>query len=209
MPRVRTRVKSPARAGVGEARRAAVAGSCEGVSEGQLVEIQRSRLLAGAVGAIEELGYANTTVEHITSRARVSRRTFYELFENREACLRALFDDVWARSSRSWPRPTWVVWAGVSGCVVACGRSSSFFDRESALARVCVVQVLRGGEEVLGRREEVLAGLAGVVDEGRRESARGGDCTRADGGGPGRRGVRDHPRAAVARDAQAADGPAR
>ena len=177
MPRVRTRAKSPARAGVDEARRQTVGGQCEGVSENQLVEIQRSRLLAGAVGAIEELGYANTTVEHITSRARVSRRTFYELFENREACLRALFDDVLVTIERElaaadlaglgWRERVrgglWVI--------------LSFFDREPALARVCVVQVLRGGEEVLGRREEVLAWLAGVVDEGRRESARGGDCT--------------------------------
>ncbi len=177
MPRVRTRVKSPARAGVGEARRQAAAGSCEGVSENQLVEIQRSRLLAGAVGAIEELGYANTTVEHITSRARVSRRTFYELFENREACLRALFDDVLVTIERElsaadlgglgWRERVrgglWVI--------------LSFFDREPALARVCVVQVLRGGEEVLGRREEVLTRLAGVVDEGRGESPRSGDCT--------------------------------
>ena len=177
MPRVRTRVKSPARAGVGEARRAAVAGSCEGVSEGQLVEIQRSRLLAGAVGAIEELGYANTTVEHITSRARVSRRTFYELFENREACLRALFDDVLGTIEQE------LAAADLGGLGwrerVRGGLWTilAFFDRESALARVCVVQVLRGGEEVLGRREEVLARLAAVVDEGRRENARGGDCT--------------------------------
>ncbi len=176
MPGVRTRVKSPARAG-GEVRRQTLAGSCEVVSEGQLVEIQRSRLLAGAVGAIEELGYANTTVEHITSRARVSRRTFYELFENREACLRALFDDALGTieqelaaadlSGLSWrERVRGGLWAILS-----------FFDREPALARVCVVQVLRGGPEVLERREEVLAGLAAVVDEGRRESARGEDCT--------------------------------
>ena len=37
----------------------------------------------------------------------------------------------------------------------------SFLDREPALARVCVVQALRGGPEVLGRREEILSGLAG------------------------------------------------
>src|ERR1700733_7846754 len=62
--------------------------------EGRLVEIQRSRLLAGAVAALEELGYAGTTVTQITERARVSRRTFYELFENRDECLAALLDDV-------------------------------------------------------------------------------------------------------------------
>ncbi len=53
----------------------------------------------------------------------------------------------------------------------------SFFDREPALARVCVIQVLRGGPGVLERRDEVLARLAGVLDEGRAEGARGAECT--------------------------------
>ena len=56
-------------------------------------------------------------------------------------------------------------------------RILAFFDREPVLARVCVVQALRGGSRVLERREEVLAGLVGVVDEGRGESVRGGECT--------------------------------
>jgi AcrR family transcriptional regulator len=60
----------------------------------QVAEIQRSRLLSGAAGAIEEHGYAHTTVAQITGRARVSRRTFYELFANREACLVALIESV-------------------------------------------------------------------------------------------------------------------
>ena len=34
-----------------------------------------------------------TTASHITARSRVSRRTFYELFENREACSIALLED--------------------------------------------------------------------------------------------------------------------
>src|ERR1700728_2435252 len=62
-----------------------------------LEEIQRSRLIAGAVCAIDELGYAQATVAHITARASVSRRTFYELFANREECLTAVLEDVVGR----------------------------------------------------------------------------------------------------------------
>ena len=62
----------------------------------QVAEIQRNRLLAGALDAIEEHGYAQMTVAQITRRSRVSRRTFYETFENREACLLALLDDALA-----------------------------------------------------------------------------------------------------------------
>jgi AcrR family transcriptional regulator/DNA-binding MarR family transcriptional regulator len=158
--------------------RAAVAEPTPGTSvpREQLVEIQRSRLLAAAVVAVDELGYADTTVSDVTSRARVSRRTFYELFANREECLAAVLEDVVALVEGE------VAAAGLDGLAwrerVRGGLwvILSFLDREPALARVCVVQALRGGAEVLERREEILAGLAGVVDEGRMD-ARGGGCT--------------------------------
>ena len=144
----------------------------------QIVEIQRARLLAAAVGAIDELGYADTTVSDVTHRARVSRRTFYELFANREECLSTVLEDVVALIAEEVAR------ADVDGLPwrerirMGLWAILSFLDREPALARVCVIQALRGGPEVLERRDELLAGLAAVVDEGRGESARGEQCTR-------------------------------
>ena len=169
MSHVRTRVpRSPASVGVA-VRRAQ--------PRAQVAEIQRSRLLAGAVGAIDEHGYAQTTVGHIALRAGVSRRTFYELFADREACLAALFGDVVKMIEGE------LAAAGLEGLGwrerVRGGLWAilSFFDREPALARVCVIQVLHGGPGVLGRRDEVLARLAAVLDEGRGEGARGAQCT--------------------------------
>jgi AcrR family transcriptional regulator/DNA-binding MarR family transcriptional regulator len=158
-------------AGVGEP----VAG--RSVPREQLVEIQRSRLLAAAVSAVDELGYADTTVSDVTNRARVSRRTFYELFANREECLATVLEDVVALGVGE------IAAEGLDGLAwrerVRGGLwvILSFLDREPALARVCVVQVLRGGPRLLGRREEILAGLAAVVDEGRLEGARGAGCS--------------------------------
>jgi len=43
-------------------------------------------------------------------------------------------------------------------------------------ARVCVVESARGGPGVLEYRERILARLACVIDGGRRESARAGEC---------------------------------
>ncbi len=142
----------------------------------RVVEIQRSRLLAAALGAIEELGYARVTVAHIASRARVSRRTFYQVFDNREDCLLAALESV-VEAIRDE-----LLAAGVDSL---CWRERvrtglwtilSFFEREPVLAWVCVVQALRGGPRVLERRERVLAELARVVDEGRHEAAGSGGC---------------------------------
>jgi AcrR family transcriptional regulator len=139
--------------------------------------MQRARLLAAAVATFAELGYSRASVAHITERARVSRRTFYDLFENREDCLLAVLRDVVERvegeiaiaelGEGAWRER-------VRGGLLAI---LSFFDREPALARVCVVQALQGGPGVLAWREEILVRLAGVIDEGCGEGSHGRDCT--------------------------------
>jgi AcrR family transcriptional regulator len=52
----------------------------------------RERLIAAIARAIEQRGYRDTTVADVVRIARTSRRTFYEHFEDREACFLALFD---------------------------------------------------------------------------------------------------------------------
>lgn len=146
------------------------------VSRAQVADMQRSRLLAAAVRTVDELGYAHATVANITRRARVSRRTFYDLFSNREDCLAAVLEDAAQRIGWEIERAELrdLPWRErVRGGLWAI---LSFFDREPALARVCVVQALRGSQGVLERREEILRGLAAVLDEGRAEGARGGEC---------------------------------
>lgn len=151
--------------------------SRHGLPSTQVAEIQRSRLLAGAVAAIEEHGYAHMTVAQITGRSRVSRRTFYELFENREACLAALIEDVLGMVEGELARAELgdLPWRERvrGGLAVILG----FLDREPVLARVFVVQSAQGGSRVLAQREQILVRLAAVLDEGRKESALGADCS--------------------------------
>ncbi len=143
----------------------------------RFVEIQRARLLAAAVRAVDELGYPDTSVADITSRARVSRRTFYELFADREECLATVVEDILGLVVAE------LAAAGLEGSAwrerVRGGLLAilGFLDREPVLARVLVVQALRGGPRVLERREAILAQLAGVVDEGRLLSVRAERCT--------------------------------
>ncbi len=134
--------------------------------------MQRSRLLGGAVAAVEELGWANVSVASIASRARVSRKTFYDLFADREDCLLEVLRDTRERivgelvgadlDDLEWrERVRMGLW------IVLC-----FFDREPELARVCVVQSARGSRGVAQVREEITARLTALVDEGRLGSER-------------------------------------
>ncbi len=144
----------------------------------RLEEIQRARLLAGAVATIDELGYTQATVGQITRRARVSRRTFYELFANRDECLAAIVEETVGMVAVKLTVAGVEHLAWREGVRTGLETILAFLDGEPALARVCVVHALGAGPRVLERREEILARLAAVVDEGRLEGARGEACTR-------------------------------
>src|SRR6202162_6682475 len=52
---------------------------------------QRAKLLDAMVRVVAEKGYVAATVADAVRMARVSRGTFYELFESKEACLAAAY----------------------------------------------------------------------------------------------------------------------
>jgi AcrR family transcriptional regulator len=160
------------RAAQGDARRRGVTGGKLPSARGQVYEMQRARLIGAAVPVVDELGWSGVTVADIASRARVSRRTFYDLFANREECLLAMLGDTVARVEQE------LACAGLTGVSwvdrVRSGlwRILCFLDRDPVLARVCVVQSARGTRRVLEAREALLARLAGVLDEGRAQGTR-------------------------------------
>lgn len=138
-----------------------------GIPRGQVSEIQRSRMLTAAAEAVEEVGYARLTVAQVIARARVSRKTFYDLFEDREDCFLAVFDQaveqISALVSEAYAHePGWR--DGLRAGMLAMLR---FMDDEPGLARICVVEALGAGPRVLKRRTQVLSQLRDVIDEGR------------------------------------------
>ena len=52
---------------------------------------QRHRMLTAMVAAVAEKGYTNVAVADVVQRARVSRATFYEQFEDKTDCFVAAF----------------------------------------------------------------------------------------------------------------------
>jgi AcrR family transcriptional regulator len=64
----------------------------------QVSEMQRSRMLSSAVRVVSEYGYRRMSVARVAGGARVSRRTFYEVFADREDCFLAAFEEAVARA---------------------------------------------------------------------------------------------------------------
>jgi AcrR family transcriptional regulator/predicted transcriptional regulator len=150
-----------------------------GLPRGQVTEIQRGRMLAATVEAVEEVGYARLTVAQVIGRAKVSRKTFYDVFDDREDCFLAAFDETIARfqvgAIEAFERESnWrdAMRAGLVALLAALGA-------EPGLARLCIVETLGAGPKVLARRREVLEQLQKVVDQGRKAAgSRGAQPTR-------------------------------
>jgi AcrR family transcriptional regulator len=141
-----------------------------GLPRGQVSEIQRSRMLTAAVEAVEEVGYARLTVAQVIARARVSRKTFYDLFEDREDCFLAAFnqavDQLTALVTEAYERES--NWRdGIRAGLLALLR---FMDDEPGLARICIVEALAAGPRVLRRRTQILSQVKKAVDRGRLSS---------------------------------------
>ena len=138
-----------------------------GLPRGQVTQIQRSRMLAAAVEAVEDVGYARMTVAQVIGRARVSRKTFYDVFADREDCFLAAFEQAISQvrliAQEAYERePSWR-----DGIRAALARVLMFMDEEPGLAKLCVVEALGAGERVLDRRAQLLDELAEVIDRGR------------------------------------------
>jgi AcrR family transcriptional regulator len=52
----------------------------------QVRDSQRERLTRAILDCVAEQGYAGTTIADVVAAARVSRKAFYDLFEDKEAC---------------------------------------------------------------------------------------------------------------------------
>ncbi len=144
-----------------------------GLPREHVSEIQRLRIL-GAMGEVaSERGAGAVTVAHVVARAGVSRRTFYDLFEDREECFLAAFEeavgqvsvsvlDAYDRAGSWRERVRGALWAMLV-----------FFDTHPAAARLCVVEALAAGPRALEHRGQVLGRLIAAVDGGRGEVPKG------------------------------------
>ena len=57
-----------------------------------VVENQRARLVSSMIETVAELGYGKATIAKVIKAAKISRRTFYESFANKEDCYRAAYE---------------------------------------------------------------------------------------------------------------------
>ena len=119
---------------------------------------QRTRLLEAAGRAVAEKGYAATTIDDIVRGAGVSKKTFYEHFQDKLGCFLAayeaasdeLYEHVRAAQDSDAASSDWHArtHAGIRAYL-------RWLAAEPALARVFLVEVAAAGPEALARRERL------------------------------------------------------
>jgi AcrR family transcriptional regulator len=127
-------------------------------------------MIAAMVDVAAERGLADATVAHIVARSGVSRRTFYEIFADREDCFLAAVDQAVERASeylRDAYDPSRKWRERVRSALEAL---LEFIEDEPDMGRMCVIETLGAGPKVLARRRAVLAQLTEVVAEGAAEA---------------------------------------
>jgi AcrR family transcriptional regulator len=139
----------------------------------EIEAIQRKRMLTAAIEAVEDVGYAGLTVAQVTTRARVSRKTFYELFADREDCFLSAYEHVLGQAcllvGEAYAQaPGWR-----EGVRAGLAKILELTEQEPAMAKLCIAETLGAGEAVCQRRAQVLSELAEVIDRGRLLSTAG------------------------------------
>ncbi len=133
---------------------------------------QRERILRATGELVAKRGYGDVTVELIVKRARVSYKTFYKHFANKEDCFVQLFDvatattraavtkALAARPEVPWPQQVAIALRVLFGRIVA----------EPLLARATIVEAPTVGPAIIDRYEESMKSLSPLLRRGREYS---------------------------------------
>ncbi|HTU79773.1 MAG TPA: TetR/AcrR family transcriptional regulator [Solirubrobacteraceae bacterium] len=126
------------------------------LSREQVAGNQRQRLIAAMIEAVGEQGSARTTVAQVIARAGVSRKAFYQHFENKQACLLETYDEL-ARDVVEYVTRAYLEHGEISASArAAIDAVFEWASEHSSALRLVLVEVGATGPAGIARREQLL-----------------------------------------------------
>jgi AcrR family transcriptional regulator len=125
---------------------------------------QRDRLVAAMGELTAELGLAAVGVHHVCQRAGVSRRTFYEIYADRDACVVDMHEEAFGRLMGHLAEAVadaGTVWEDRAVAVTQALLGAWNADR--VLAQLCLVSSVSGHAHALELRRTAMAQIAGLL----------------------------------------------
>jgi AcrR family transcriptional regulator len=114
----------------------------------------RARAIDAIATAVDEHGYAQTTVRHVLELSGMSRRTFYEVFDNLEECFLAAYDAARDATLARFGTP-----AGPEHMEDALQAVLEHLAAHPGFARLLVVEPVVAGPRGLRRHEATMRQL--------------------------------------------------
>jgi AcrR family transcriptional regulator len=129
------------------------------------VDSFRLRLIHGFAEVVAKKGYAAATIADIVRAAKVSKRTFYEHFEDKESCFLATYafatDMVLAAVAAAFEQSASSGWERQVDAVIDAYVTA--LEQNPAFTRSCLVEILAAGPRALARRREVHGAFAEML----------------------------------------------
>jgi AcrR family transcriptional regulator len=131
----------------------------------EIREIQTARLLNAVGDVCAEAGYHGTTIRKLLGRSGISRKTFYELFADKEDCYLRAYDEAVehvagligaAYAHGAGPDPDSRLRAALRAYLEFCAANPN-------LARAFVIEVVAAGPRALQRRGEAITRLTDAL----------------------------------------------
>jgi AcrR family transcriptional regulator len=140
-----------------------------GLDRAIVLRIQRDRLLRAMVDVVAQVGFHATSVEKVIRQAGMSRRTFYDVFVDKDDCFLAAYDDVADHAVAYVAEATAAGGSARERVERFVEAFAGFWAEEPVAARACVVEVMAAGSAARARRARVIRRLAALVEQHLRE----------------------------------------
>lgn len=118
-------------------------------------EVQRRRLFLGLSRAVARKGYAAASVADVLNEVRISRRTFYELFKDKEDCFLAAYAVTNKALIGSLRKAQQKKRSALAQMLAGNTAHLHFIAAEPVLAQAFLVGIRSAGPQALERRSEI------------------------------------------------------
>ncbi len=126
-------------------------------------EVQRDRMLKAMTEVVAHEGYAETTVRKLLAQAKLSRRTYYDLWEDKQDCYLDAYGEIageltararagFERGENPRDRVRFAVEALAEFCI-----------KEPDAACACIVEGLAAGQAARAKRAELIEAIAATI----------------------------------------------
>lgn len=147
------------------------------VTRDSAAEDQRRRIMRATGELVAKRGYNDVSVELIVKRAKVSFKTFYKHFANKEEAFLELFDLEMAaareRVAAALKEEAEAPWPAQVAAAMRALFESVLAD--PIMAKACIVEAPTVGPVIAERYEAAMKSLAPLLRDGRKESPQGAE----------------------------------